>query len=545
MAMEITREPETFTRETRPEVRSETNGTVPLWLPTPLPRRFSPMTGDHETDVAVIGGGVVGLAVAYLCKHAGLRVVLLDARRVGGGESARTTAHVTARPDASWKRIVGDRGADFARDWWMEGMLAIEQLESIVRGLKVECGWRRVPSWLFTETESGRLALREEAEAAAAAGIPSRFIEVDVPLPWNVEGALRCEDQACLEPERLLTALADAVNGGGSHVFEDTPALEVHDGEMPWVHTEGGVVRARHVVVATHTPFHDRVLLQTKIAPYRTYVLALRSRLEIPDGLFWDDGDPYHYVRSTGVGAERTILVGGEVHRTGQDDDAAKRFEDLERWAQARLPGSVVQRAWSGQILEPVDGLPYVGRNALSQRVWEATGFSGNGWAHGFVAARILSAAVRGIEHPLAGDLAATRITPVAGAARYVRENAGFPWHYLVDRLKARPTDLESLHPGTGKLFMSRTMHPVAVYRDESGAFHVLSPKCPHLGCIVMFNSAERSWDCPCHGSRFSVDGQWLNGPATTGLRRIDPRSGAELDDTEESDEPENRRGIA
>jgi len=503
-------------------IETEALGTTPIWSPTPLPRRFAPMTSERSADVVVVGGGLVGLVTAYTCKRAGLRVVVLESHRVGQAESVRTTAHVTAQLDTRWKDLVAKQGAEAARELWTEATASIEMLESIVRDLRVDCGWRRVPSWSFTETESGRIGLRADADAAATAGIPCRYQEIGVPLPWNVMGALRCDSQAQLEPEPFLTALARAIDGDGSSVFEDTAVLEVHDGAEPYVVTAVGNVRARHVVVATHAPIDHRVKLQTKLAHYRTYVLALRSRVDVPDGLYWDDEEPYHYVRAVGSPLDRIVLVGGEDHRTGQDDDTAKRFEALERWALQRLPGASVRKAWSGQILESVDGLPYIGRGAHDGRVYEATGFGGTGWAYGALAARVLLATIRGETHPLSERLSATRIAPIAGAAWFVRENAGFPWHYLVDRLKAKPTDVESLPPGQGKLFMSRAMKPIAVYRDRDGGFHALSPVCPHLGCIVDFNGAESSWDCPCHGSRFDVEGRVLNGPATRGLDRID-----------------------
>lgn len=496
-------------------------GTVPLWAPTTEPRPYAPLGGDGETDVVVIGAGLVGLMTSHHCKQAGLRVVVLEAGHVGSGESNRTTAHVTAQLDAGWKKIVGDIGAGLSRSLWTEAMVAIHTIESLVASLHVECGWKRVPGWRYAEDEHGLKDLRDEAEAAASAGIPLDSVPT-APLPWKVAGALRCAEQAELVPGPFLEALARSIEGDGSHVHEGTRALEIRDEDEPVVVTERGSVRAKHVVVATHAPFNNRVLLQTKIAHYRSYVVALHSPFEIPDGLYWDDADPYHYVRSTEHEGRRIVLVGGEDHRTGREEDTTARLAALESWALARLPGSTVVRRWSGQILEPVDGLPYVGRNALEKHVYEATGFSGTGWAYGALAARILADAIRGVVHPLAETLAATRITPIASAKRYIQENAAFPWHFFGDRLSSEATQIELLPRGQGKLFMARTLRKVAVYRDMDGELHALSPVCPHMGCIVDYNQAESSWDCPCHGSRFDVHGRVLNGPATQGLERVD-----------------------
>lgn len=503
-------------------VSTDESGSIPIWSPTEQPREFPALVGDQKTEVVIVGAGVVGLLTAYRCKKAGLRVMVLEADRIGSGESNRSTAQVTAQLDVGWQKIVGDLGPDLTRRLWTGAMLGIHTLETMAASLHVDCGWQRVAGWRFTEDERGVKDLRDEALSAASAGIPLEFVESGVPLPWRVAGALRCDEQAQLAPRPFLEAVARDIDRQGSHVHENTRVLEIHDGDEPYVVTERGVVRARHVVVATHAPFNNRLLLQTKISHYRSYVLALTTPFEMPDGLYWDDVVPYHYIRSMDQGGRRFVLVGGEDHRTGQEDDTSSRHAVLEAWALERLPGSTVERRWSGQVLEPIDGLPYVGRNSLERNVYEATGFSGTGWAYGALAAQILADSIQGIEHPLAEALAATRITPIAGARRFLHENASFPWHFFGDRLSSESTQIDSLAPGHGGLFMSRAMKKVAVYRDASGELHALSPVCPHMGCIVDFNQAEKSWDCPCHGSRFDVHGRVLNGPATQGLERVD-----------------------
>jgi len=503
-------------------VSSDDGGSVPIWTPAVQPREFPALLGDQKTDVVVIGAGLVGLMTAHRCKQAGFRVIVLEADRVGCGESHRSTAQVTSQLDVGWQKIVGDLGPDLTRSLWTAAMLGIHTLEHLVTSLHVDCGWQRVPGWLFTEDDRGVKDLRDEALSAASAGIPLEFVESRIPLPWRTSAALRCDEQAQLAPGPFLEALARDIDRQGSHVHEGTRVLEVKDGEQPSVVTDRGVVHARHVVVASHAPFNNRLLLQTKISHYRTYVLALSTPIELPDGLYWDDAVPYHYIRSVNQGDRRFVLVGGEDHRTGQEEDTTSRHAALEAWALERLPGSIVERRWSGQILEPIDGLPYVGRNSLQENVYEATGFSGTGWAYGALAARILGDSMQGIEHPLAATLAARRVTPIAGARRFLQENASFPWHFFGDRLSTESTQIESLASGHGGLFMARGMKKVAVYRDAAGELHALSPVCPHMGCIVEFNQAETSWDCPCHGSRFDVDGRVLNGPATHGLECVD-----------------------
>jgi glycine/D-amino acid oxidase-like deaminating enzyme/nitrite reductase/ring-hydroxylating ferredoxin subunit len=428
---------------------------------------------------------------------------------------------VTAQLDARWRKIVSDLGPARARLLWSHASNAIDGLEEWIAKLDVDCGWRRVGGWLFTESPAGFAALRDEAEAAERAGIPARFVEGGVPTPWPVAGGVYFPNQAQLDPVPLMQALACAVDGGGSRVHEHTRALEVSDEERPAVKTEHGSVRARHVVVATHAPFNNRVMLQTKIAHYRTYAIALSTERPIQNALLWDDQDPYHYLRAHSRGDQELWIVGGEDHRTGQSENTQVRLQALEHWILERIPDARFQCRWSGQILEPVDGLPYVGRNSLDHNVLTATGFSGTGWAYGALAARILVDTLHGREHPLAHTLAATRITPRASAARYVAENVQFPWHFFGDRLSAESRRIDQLPPEQGAVFTSKGTGKLAVYRDAHNVLHAVSAVCPHLGCIVAFNAVESSWDCPCHGSRFGVTGELMNGPATRGLEPV------------------------
>jgi len=457
-----------------------------------------------------------------LCKRAGLRVAVLEAHDIGGGESMRTTAHVTAQPDARWKKIVKDLGAATSTQLWHEAMASIDELEQIVHELKIECDWKRVDGYLFTESEDGLPALGEELKAACSAGVSCTLSTNHELLPWRIAAALRIERQAQLDPWPFISALADFVDGNGSHVFEGSPVLEVHEDAKIRVVTGRGTVIADHAVIATHAPFTNRVLLQTKIAHYRSYAVAVSTRDPFPSGLFWDDQDPYHYIRGARIGDRSVVIVGGEDHRTGQDDDTKVHLANLEAWTAQRIVGARVEAAWSGQILEPVDGLPYIGRNSLDEKVLVATGFSGTGWAYGALAARMIRDSITGVDHTLASVLAATRITPLASAQRYVKENAQFPWQFFGGHLAKAVGEIEDLPNDAGKLIAVADKKKAAVYRDAEGGLHAFSAVCPHLGCVVDFNQLEKSWDCPCHGSRFDVHGHVLNRPAIRGLTPLE-----------------------
>jgi glycine/D-amino acid oxidase-like deaminating enzyme/nitrite reductase/ring-hydroxylating ferredoxin subunit len=393
---------------------------------------------------------------------------------------------------------------------------SLDTIAELVRERGIECGFRRVPAFYYTETDGGVADVRDEVEAARRLGLPAAYTE-DVPLPFPVKAALRLDEQARFHVREYLLPLLRGIPGRGSHVFEGTRVLDVEDGDPCVVHTEAGTVTARDVVMATHVPL-NKFFLQTKVAHYRSYVIAGEVEKEVPDGLFWDNEDPYHYIRLQEVGGQRLVVVGGEDHKVGQEEDTEARYKALRDYAHERLKLKSVAYRWSAQVAEPVDGLPYLGRNSMSSHVYVGTGYSGTGMTFGTLAARIAADLILGRESPWAELFDATRVTPMASAKEFVKENVDFPAHLVADRLKRPEGDaLGDVKPGQGKIVEVEGKKR-AVYRDEQGQVTVLDPVCTHMACLVDFNTAEKSWDCPCHGSRFGTDGTVINGPAVKGL---------------------------
>jgi Rieske Fe-S protein len=329
---------------------------------------------------------------------------------------------------------------------------------------------------------------------------------------------LRFANQAQFHPREYLLQLLQAIPGDGSFVFEDTRVVNIEDGEPCVVETERCILRAADVIMATHVPL-NRLLLQTKLAHYRSYVLGCQVARSVGNALFWDNEDPYHYVRRAEVEGVPLLVVGGEDHKVGQDDDTEARFESLLKWAHERFGVEDVRYRWSAQVVEPVDGLPYIGRNAGSGHVYVGTGYSGTGLTFGTAAAIITTDMILGRSNAWADLFDATRVKPMAGAKKFVAENVDFPLHLIGDRLKTAEGDaIESVPIGKG-MIVTLNGKKRAVYREESGAVHVLDAVCPHLGCLVSFNDAERTWDCPCHGSRFDISGEVIVGPAVSPLK--------------------------
>lgn len=473
----------------------------------------------------MIGGGIAGLTAALLLQREGRQVVLIEARRIGAGETGNTTAHLTELLDAGYQTLESRFGRDGARAAAESSRAAIDLIEDLAGELG-GCRFRRVPAYLVAQSDEQRRALEKELESLVRVGADAGWAD-RLPVPLKNAGALRIEAQAQLHPLEYLAGLAERFVSTGGKLHEQTPALDVDDGAPCRVETPSGTVTAREVLVLTNAPISSKFALHTKLAAYRTYAVAAPAPASWPDGLFWDMQDPYHYVRSQETSDGTFVIVGGEDHKTGQKSDTAACFEALERYAREELGLAPVEHRWSGQIVEPVDGLPFIGKQPGAGHVFVATGFSGTGMTFGTLSARILSDAVLARANPWAALYDARRVKPLAQARTFVAENVDFPAHLVGDRLaRGEVRSAGEIANGEGRLLRSGG-EMLAVFRDEAGALHARSATCTHLGCHVRWNGGERSWDCPCHGSRFGVDGEVVNGPATKELAPAEaPESG-------------------
>jgi glycine/D-amino acid oxidase-like deaminating enzyme/nitrite reductase/ring-hydroxylating ferredoxin subunit len=496
------------------------NYTNSVWSEMTPPSPYRKLGGDVSVDVAIIGGGITGVTAARLLKRAGRSVALVESRRVGKGETSKTTAHLTQVLDTRTQTLISRFGVDGA-DLAMQGQrLALERIESFVDLLKIDCQFERVDGYLYAETAEGIKTVEAEEEAARRLGLSVTLMN-EVPLPFPVARGLQFPEQAQLHPRAYLLALTEGIDGGGSYVFEQTDVLDVEEGEPCRVITDSGVISALDVIVAAHVPISTKLAVHTKLAAYRTYVVGIAMPLPHPIGLFWDTADPYHYIRSAVVDGTSYLIVGGEDHKVGVSDDTTLPFKRLEEYVGRHFarPVAPTDFRWSGQIIEPADGLPYIGRTSTSGHVYIATGYSGNGITNGTLAALILTDQIQQIPNPWSELFDVNRFKPFASARKFISENVDFPKHLVGDRLAAvaRSGDLNAIQPGEG-MVLSVKGTKLAVYRNENGGLSAVSPVCTHLGCLVRWNTTEKSWDCPCHGSRFDPTGRVLNGPATSPL---------------------------
>jgi glycine/D-amino acid oxidase-like deaminating enzyme/nitrite reductase/ring-hydroxylating ferredoxin subunit len=488
------------------------------WIATwPGRPEYPELDGDIRADVAVIGGGIAGLTTALLLTEAGAGVVLLEADRVGHGVTGHTTAKVSSQHGLIYARLRSHIGADAARAYGAANEAALAWIAERVTGDGIDCDLRRRPSYVYGDDRS---ELESEAQAAAAAGLPATLTE-EVPLPFDVAGAVRFEDQAEFHVGRYMAGLCAVLDVAGCEIFERTRAVEVDTDEHCVVKAPGGSVTADQVVVASHYPFLDRSLAFARVHTERSYAILCRIDGVPPEAMLISAGSPTRSVRAVPLDGEELLLVGGEGHRTGTGGDTRERYARLEAFAREHWRVRSVEYRWSAQDAMTVDGVPYVGRlTPWNRSVWMATGFAKWGMTGGTAAALLLADLVRGDDSPFASLFDPYRLTVRASLPGLLEDGVRFGLHFAGDRVtKPGRGSIDDLAPGEGGI-VRHEGEKVAAYRDDDGAVVAVSPICSHLGCQVNFNAAERSWDCPCHGSRFAPDGSVLQGPAVHRLER-------------------------
>ncbi len=463
------------------------------------------------------------MTTAYLLAREGKSVAVLDKNSIGGGETANTTAHLSSFPDATYREIERLHGVEGARLAGESHTAAIAQIETIVAEEKIDCDFERVDAYLFLAEGDSETNLHAEYEAINRAGVS---VEELAATPINVDlgPCLHFPNQAQFHPLKYLSGLAVAIKRLGGRIYSHTEAEGVKGGKTAEVKTKNGAtVSAGAIVVATNTPVNDWVKMHTKQAAYRTYAIGVVVDTDsIPKALYWDTADPFHYVRlqriRAGSEVHDVLIIGGEDHKTGQADDAEERFSRLAAWARTRFPGiDDIQYRWSGQIIESMDGLAFIGRNPGDDaNVYIVTGDSGVGMTHGTIAGMLIRDLILNRKNSWESLYDPSRKT-LRATLTFARENLNVVGEYANWITPGDVGNVSEIKPGTGAV-LRHGLSKFAVYRDEAGEVHEMSAVCTHLGCIVAWNSAEGSWDCPCHGSRFDLQGNILNGPAVAPL---------------------------
>ena len=504
---------------------SSQRSTPSVWVATASIIRSSTLDKNTNADVCVVGAGIAGMTSAYLLAREGKSVVVVDKNGIARGETAYTTAHLSSEIDASYRKIVhlhGERGAQLAAQ---SHSAAISEIESIVTREKIECDFERLDGYLFLAQGDTEKTLVEEFEATQRAKLDVMRLD-GPPFDLKLGPCLRFPRQAQFHPLKYIGGLARAFKRAGGRLYAKTEAREIKGGKSAKIKTQNGItISADAVVVATNTPVNDWVKMHTKQAAYRTYVIGVCVPADsIPKALYWDTEDPFHYVRLQRMGdranAHDLLIIGGEDHKTGQEEDIEDRFARLTAWGRKHFAGvKEPEFRWSGQVMESVDGLAFIGRNPGDEpNVYIATGDSGAGLTHGTIAGMLLRDLILGRENPWTSLYDPSRKS-LRAALTFAEENLNAAGQYAAWMTPGEVGTPGEIGPGMGAV-IRRGLSKIAVYRDDAGKSHERSAVCPHLGCIVSWNSTERSWDCPCHGSRFGPSGKVLNGPAIGPLEK-------------------------
>jgi glycine/D-amino acid oxidase-like deaminating enzyme/nitrite reductase/ring-hydroxylating ferredoxin subunit len=496
-----------------------------VWEEFPQQKTYPQLTSNLSVDVVIVGGGLAGISCAYFLKKQGKTVAVLEANQIASGITSGTTAQITSEHNLVYSDLINTFGLEKAKLYAHANQTAIERIADVVSQEKIECDFRRVNSYLYTENEKEVKKLKDEFEKLKQLILPVEYLD-SAPLPFKTYGCILYKDQAQFHPRKYVYSLAEIINTNGSYIFENTRAIDVKEGEPCVVKTIKGDIQAKDVIVATNTPVIDKGFFFARMEWARSYVIAVKIKDQLPD-MYSDIMDPYHYIRTVSTDRGELLLIGGEDHATGHLENTEEPFQKLEEYARKRFPVESVEFRWSSQDAYPFDQVPFIGHLTFTAKhMFVTTGFSGFGMTNSTISGLLLTDMIMGKKNEWEDLYTPKRFAAFAEGAgmvqAVVKEVATEAKDYLLPKEKVDTTTVsEKLQNGEGKV-VDINGKKVAVYKDKDGQLHLRSAKCTHLGCIVHFNLAETSWDCPCHASRFDIDGKVLNGPANNPLETLD-----------------------
>lgn len=494
----------------------------PYWMASTPETNYPSLQEDIEVDVAIIGGGMVGITSAYLLKKQGLKVAIIEADKILQGTTAHTTAKLTSQHTLIYDKITRSLGKERARQYAEANEYAIGFVEKIIKENNIECDFIKCPAYVYTQQDKYIENIENEVKAAQSYGIKASFL-TEVPLPLQIKAAMKFENQAQFHPRKYLLALAKDIPSDGSYIFEQTKAIDLNEGKPNTVITGNGKkVRAQYVIISSHFPFYDGLgLYFTRLFPERSYVVAVTIKEDFPEGTFITAEDPGRSLRYQPFEGKKLILVGGEHHKTGHGNYFNEHYTNLKNFAKDIYSVEKIWYRWSTQDYNTLDGLPYVGRlRADTRNIYVATGFGKWGMTNSTASAIMLSDLIVKGENPWAAAYDPGRFISTGNAAStFVKQNLDVAKKFFKGKFEGLPKDVE-VKIGEGKV-LDIDGERIGAYRDEKGILHMVDTTCTHLGCELHWNDAELSWDCPCHGSRFTYEGDIIEGPAHNPLKHL------------------------
>lgn len=491
---------------------------------------FAALSSSIQVDVAIIGGGITGITAGYLLAKAGKRVAVLESMSVGGGTTGSSTGNLYALVDEMLHKIAWGFGEQTMKEVVASRTAAVEQIRKLVSEHGIDCDLQPCAWHLLAEQAQDNDIIKKEYEACVAAGLSAQLTET-ADVPFEISAALRVDGQAQFNPVKYMQQLAEKAQEAGCLIYEQTKVLEIEEGDVNTLQTlPGFTVEAAHVIHATHTT-KGIMMIQTFLGPYREYALTAKLKSgNYPQGTFWTFNHPHHHsMRSyTDENGDQCLLVLGNPHKVGQKDDNQECLKALAQYVRERFDVAFFQHQWGAQHYKSADGLPYIGK-ASDANIYMATGFSTDGLVYGTLSAMILTDLILGQENQWAKIYDPSRHTPLQSAKRFIKENINVAGQYIKD-IVFKPDVSELAEIGNDQAKMIEIDgEKYGAYRDKLGLIHIVSAVCTHMKCTVNWNSFERSWDCPCHGSRFNYDGKVIEGCAIRDLRTYSENSGEDF----------------
>ncbi|RJR25791.1 FAD-dependent oxidoreductase [Candidatus Microgenomates bacterium] len=492
-----------------------------FWLETAPDKQFPKAKGYFSLDVAVIGGGIVGITTAYLLGKAGLKVAVLEKDKILHGVTGHTTAKLTSQHGLIYRHLINNFGREKAQTYAEANQKAIEKVFEIAEKEKIECDLKRALAYTYTEEENDRKEALEEIKACQSLGLPAKLKE-EISLPFKTKGAACFENQAIFHPLKFLYSLAEIVSKNGGLIFENSKVIKVNEGKECLIKTEEAEIKAKKAILATNFPIYDQCYFFARMWPKRSYALAVKLREKLPEDYFISSRKKFHSIRPHFYDKGSILIIGGEPHRTGQGNDTVKLYKNLIEFAQKNFEVDSVLYRWSTHDQMPADNVPFIGRSSLrSKNIFVATGFKGWGMSHGIVAAMLFLDLVNEQKNPWGELYDPCRFEGKASVKTIIDQGITVAKEYLGNRFPGRkqqsPRELKKKEAAIGE----ENSQKIAIYKDGEGKSHKVSAVCTHMGCTVSWNNAEKSWDCPCHGSRFNHKGEVIHAPAVKNLKKI------------------------
>jgi glycine/D-amino acid oxidase-like deaminating enzyme/nitrite reductase/ring-hydroxylating ferredoxin subunit len=495
----------------------------PYWRDSVDLPSFSSLEEDVRVDVAIVGGGISGITTAYLLQKEGVKVALLEADALLNGTTGHTTAKITAQHGAIYNELIAHFGKKKAKLYYDATTDALHFIANLVKEENIDCDFSTEDAYLYTTTNRGVSKLEKENEAYKELGIEGEFVD-SIPLKVPTKAALVMKNQAQFHPLKYLFYLVTKFIENGGKIFEHTVAVDIKDNPKPTVHTKNGAkVVAESVVVASHFPFYDGGLYFSRMYAERSYVLAAKVQHdECPDGMYLSVDSPSRSLRYTMVDGEKLAIIGGEAHKTGQGIDTMYHYEALEQFAMDLFPSLNIEYRWSAQDLVTLDKVPYIGKMSRTHpNIYVATGYRKWGMTNGTAAALLISDLIQQRKNAYEMLYRPSRFVSDPSIRHFISQNTDVAKQLLqgkFDQNEKHPDDVANDEAAVVSVNGKRA----GAYRDHDGTLHVVDTTCTHMGCEVHWNHGEKSWDCPCHGSRFSYDGEVMEGPAKKPLTKIE-----------------------